>query len=120
VIILTETHIPPVILGFEFLIEPPGALKKWWQEYSLSINLFLLFFVSWVGQGYSQWQELAQEALAHNQPFGWSDFWAPFFAATFENWPSEFLQLLTFVVLTAFLIHRGSHESKDGDDEIRA
>jgi len=37
-----------------------------------------------------------------------------------ENWQSEFLQLLTFVVLTAVLIHRGSHESKDGDDEMRA
>jgi hypothetical protein len=40
--------------------------------------------------------------------------------ATFENWQSEFLQLLAFVVLTSFLIHRGSHESKDGDDELRA
>ena len=37
-----------------------------------------------------------------------------------ENWQSEFLQLLTFVVLTSFLVHKGSHESKDGDEEIRA
>jgi hypothetical protein len=41
-------------------------------------------------------------------------------AATFENWQSEFLQLLTFVVLTAYLIHKGSHESKDTDDEMMA
>jgi hypothetical protein len=37
-----------------------------------------------------------------------------------ENWQSEFLQLLTFVVVTTFLIHKGSHESKDTDDEMMA
>lgn len=30
----------------------------------------------------------------------------------------EFLQLLTFVVLTSVLIHRGSHESKDSDERL--
>ena len=40
-------------------------------------------------------------------------------AKTFENWQSEFLQLFTMVVLTAFLIHRGSQESKDSDDEMK-
>jgi hypothetical protein len=37
-----------------------------------------------------------------------------------ENWQSEFLQLLTFVVLTASFIHRGTHESRDSDDEMKA
>jgi hypothetical protein len=32
---------------------------------------------------------------------------------------SEFLQLLTFVVLTTFLIHRNSHESRDSDDRMQ-
>ena len=36
-----------------------------------------------------------------------------------ENWQSEFL-LLTFVVLMAFFIHRGSHESRDSDDGMKA
>ena len=36
------------------------------------------------------------------------------------NWQSEFLQLLAFVVLTTYFIHRGSHESRDGDDELKA
>jgi hypothetical protein len=31
---------------------------------------------------------------------------------------SEFLQLFTMVVLTAFLIHKGSHESKDQDEKV--
>jgi hypothetical protein len=53
----------------------------------------------------------------YSGPSGYVWQWA---AATFENWQSEFLQLLTFVILTAYLIHRGSHESKDSDDEMMA
>jgi len=41
-------------------------------------------------------------------------------AATMENWQSEFLQFVTFVILTAFLIQKGSHESKDSDEEMMA
>ena len=43
-----------------------------------------------------------------------------FLAATFDNWQSEFLQLLAMVVLTSFLIHRGSAESKDSNDRLEA
>jgi hypothetical protein len=38
-------------------------------------------------------------------------------SAVFENWESEFLQMLAYVVLTAFLFQRGSSESKDPDKE---
>lgn len=36
-----------------------------------------------------------------------------FLSSVFENWESEFLQMAAYVVLTAFLIQRGSAESKD-------
>jgi hypothetical protein len=39
---------------------------------------------------------------------------------SFENWQSEFLQLLAFVVFTSFLIFKGSPESRDGQDEMVA
>ncbi|MCA9861085.1 MAG: hypothetical protein KC438_15265 [Thermomicrobiales bacterium] len=38
-----------------------------------------------------------------------------FAEATFENWESEFLQMGAYVLLTAFLIQRGSAESRDPD-----
>lgn len=75
------------------------------RNYSLSLVLAALFLVSWMAQG-------AAQATAE----GFS--WAKFFEGTFENWQSEFLQLLTFVVLTSFLIHKGSHESKDGQERL--
>ena len=38
-----------------------------------------------------------------------------FFSATFENWESEFLQMLLFLVVSMFLFQKGSSESKDPD-----
>jgi hypothetical protein len=38
--------------------------------------------------------------------------------STLENWQSEFLQLFSFVVFSAILIHSGSAESRDGTDRI--
>lgn len=47
------------------------------------------------------------------------DFVADFSRATLENWQSEFLQLFSFTVMTALLIHKGSAESKDSDEEMQ-
>lgn len=96
-------------------------MKKLWQNYNLSIVLALLFLVSWVIQTWTGWMEFAAEQASKGETpemFGSSGYVWPWAKATFENWQSEFLQLLTFVVLTSFLIHRGSHESKDSDEEL--
>jgi hypothetical protein len=45
-------------------------------------------------------------------------FLVAFGQSTLENWQSEFLQLFSFVVLSAVLIHRGSAESKDSDERM--
>jgi hypothetical protein len=94
-----------------------------WRDYSLSLVLAALFLVSWGLQTWMGWVEFVAEQQAHGQAaavlgadgYVWS--WGQ---ATFENWQSEFLQLLTFVVLTTYLIHRGSHESKDTDEAMQA
>lgn len=92
---------------------------KLFKNYGLSIVLFLLFLFSWVGQGLFQWGEFVNSQQEHNQPVKIEEFVNELGAATLENWQSEFLQLLTFVVLTSFLIHKGSHESKDSDEEMK-
>ena len=48
------------------------------------------------------------------------DFLSEFASSTLENWQSEFLQLFSFVVLAALYIHKGSAESKDGEENIQA
>jgi hypothetical protein len=94
-----------------------------WRDYNLSIVLAALFLVSWFAQTITGWYEFAAEQQAHGEParaFGPDGYVWRWGQATFENWQSEFLQLFTFVVLTTFLIHRKSHESKDTDDEMQA
>lgn len=46
------------------------------------------------------------------------DYVVEFSQSTMENWQSEFLQLFSFVLLSALLIHRGSGESRDSDERI--
>ena len=91
------------------------------RDYSLGIALAALFLVSWIGQTLTGWVEFASEQQAHGETaevFGPSGYFWTWMAATFENWQSEFLQLFTMAVLTAFLIHKGSTESRDSDDEM--
>src|SRR5919106_3915048 len=92
------------------------------RDYGLSIVLAGLFFASWLLQAMSGWVEFAAEQQSHGeaaQLLGESGYIWEFLARTFENWQSEFLQLFTMVVLTAFLIHKGSQESKDSDEQLK-
>ena len=43
-----------------------------------------------------------------------------FVESVFENWESEFLQMGAYVLLTAYLVQRGSAESKPLDQTDRA
>lgn len=80
--------------------------------------LAVLFFSSWVAQAMAQWHEFTEKQRTHGEPVEILDFLAEFSAATLENWQSEFLQLFSFVVLSALLLHRGSAESKDSDERM--
>lgn len=95
-------------------------MKRWFHDRGLSFALGALFLASWALQFIFQVTEVTLEAATHGEAFQWSDLWVQFGRATFENWQSEFLQLLTFVVLSKFLIHRDSPQSRDGDDEMKA
>lgn len=96
-------------------------MKNVWKNYNLSIVLFSLFLVSWVGQTWVGWVEFVSQQQEHGQAAHWEGeggyFWA-WAQATLENWQSEFLQLFCMVVFTAFLIHKGSAESRDGNDRM--
>jgi hypothetical protein len=99
------------------------GLKRLWQDYNLSIILSALFLVSWGLQTWAGWVKFSANQEEHQQVaelFGPSGYVFEWLSATMENWQSEFLQLLTFVVLTAPFIHKGSHESKDSDEELKA
>lgn len=90
-----------------------------WEGFGLSLSLLVMFLVVWVGHGLAEWQEYKAEQEEHNQPVEAGGYLDTFMKATLENWQSEFLQVFAFVVLAGLYIHRGSAESKDGEEEIQ-
>ncbi|MDL2363241.1 MAG: hypothetical protein QFB86_02580 [Patescibacteria group bacterium] len=93
-------------------------MKKFWQNNSLSIVLFVLFFIFLVGQTFTGYAVNNQDLEDHKQPsmsmrkyLGSGHFGE----AVFENWESEFLQMSSYIILTVFLFQKGSAESKDPD-----
>jgi H+/Cl- antiporter ClcA len=97
-----------------------SGLRKVWRNFGLSIGFAILFFTSWIAQGFAEWHVYVAEQNAHGEPIGIADFISHFSQSTLENWQSEFLQLYSFVVMAALFIHRGSAESKDSDDRMEA
>ncbi len=90
------------------------------KNFGLSISFCVLFFVSWLAQGIAQWQHYTDEQRDHGEPAEIGDFVSDFSSSTLENWQSEFLQLFSFTIMAAVLIHKGSAESKDSDDRLEA
>lgn len=97
-------------------------MKREWRRYNLGGVLGALFLGSWIGQTWTGWREFVGEQASRGQEAWWlgADGYVWVLGqATFENWQSEFLQLFAMVVLTAYLVYRGSPESKDSQEEVQ-
>jgi hypothetical protein len=71
-----------------------------------AIYLLLVFFlVSWVAQAWTMSIEAMNDAATHHEAFEWATFWPQFLASTFENWQSEWLQLLVQGVVLLGMKH---------------
>jgi hypothetical protein len=94
-------------------------MRRVLRDYSLSLVLTALFLLCWGVQTWVGWVEFVSEQQAHAQAaavFGADGYIWTWAEATFENWQSEFLQLAAFVVLSAYLLHKGSPQSKEGSE----
>lgn len=98
--------------------QPPMRKPRWHIAYSFAIITGALFLLSWVGQFVFQIAEVSNEAKQHGESFAWSEFFPQFFSATFENWQSEFLQLVWQAAGLSFLYFWGSSQSKESDDRM--
>jgi hypothetical protein len=97
-------------------------VPRWLRDNSLSIVLFGLFAIFLMGQSLTGWRTYNAQQEEHREPtvgFGTYLTTGHFVEATFENWESEFLQMASYVLLTIWLIQKGSSESKPpgGDPE---
>ena len=95
-------------------------MRKILRENGLAIIFGLFFFVFLAGQAAAGMYAHNEEQQEHGQPaVGLVEYLTSshFLEATMENWESEFLQMFAFVGLTAFLVQKGSAESKKPDEE---
>lgn len=101
--------------------ELPAAARKrrpilvWLYSYSLGIALAVLFIVSFGLHWRASLTAANEEALRYGgeiQSFGSYVLNAQFWFESFQNWQSEFMSTAVLVVLSIFLRHKGSPESK--------
>ena len=90
------------------------------KAYGFGLFTGALFLFSWIGQWVTQLIVERNDAAAHGEAFHWSDFWPQFLASTFENWQSEFLQLVWQAAGLAIFFFWGSSQSKESDERIEA
>ena len=78
------------------------------------------FAVSLVLHWYFGWRSYVDEAVEHGQVPEQAAYLNEMMRDTFENWQSEFLQLLWQVVGLAYFLYVGSPSSKENDDRLEA
>lgn len=87
---------------------------------SLSIVLITLMIIFLAGQFFMGWKTENKELIENGQPvlkIGEYIHSGHFIQTTFENWESEFLQMMLYVLLTISLRQKGSSESKSMTEE---
>lgn len=90
------------------------------RKYAYAWITLTFFLVSFGLHWWFGWQAFADEAAAHGQTPESAEYLSEMMRDTFENWQSEFLQLLWQVVGLAYFLYVGSPASKENDDRLEA
>lgn len=99
----------------------PARVGGAWRalyERSLSIAMFTLFAIAFTGHAIGSWRlEAAERAASGRPPETLLDHvtGAQFWFESMQNWQSEFLAVLSLVVLSIFLRQKDSPQSKPVD-----
>lgn len=91
-----------------------------WRAYSYAWITMTFFIFSLIGHWLFGWFAFVQEQVEHGQAVEFSGYLMEMLRDTFENWQSEFLQLLWQVGGLAFFLFLGSPQSKEGSDRLEA
>ena len=78
------------------------------------------FLVSLLLHWWFGYQAYVEEQQSHGQAVETAGYLNEMLRDTFENWQSEFLQLLWQVVGLAYFLYVGSPSSKENDDRMEA
>lgn len=89
-----------------------------WKKYGFAWVTGLFFLVSLAGHWGLAWGAYVSEQEMHGQEPSVSDYLLEVGRDTFENWQSEFLQLIWQVAGLALLLNVGSPQSREEDDRL--
>jgi hypothetical protein len=90
------------------------------KRYAYAWITLAFFLVSFGLHWLFGWQAFVDEAREHGQSPELAAYLTEMGRDTFENWQSEFLQLLWQVVGLAYFLYIGSPSSKENDDRMEA
>jgi hypothetical protein len=90
------------------------------KRYAYAWLTGLFFFVSIIGHWVFGWMAFVDEQQALHQTPTLAPYLVEMGRDTFENWQSEFLQLIWQVVGLAYFLYVGSPSSKENDDRTEA
>ncbi|MGI5240805.1 DUF6766 family protein [Dactylosporangium sp. CA-139066] len=96
-----------------------SARRRWIREHSLGLVFGVLFLLALAGQGVAGHAQFNADQLTDGLPpvsLGRYLTSASFAADVAENWQSEYLQFFLYIVLTVWLLQKGSPESKSLDE----
>ena len=91
------------------------GLKGWIHDRALTLALMAMFFFFLAGQvATGLWEYNASRVEHGHEAVTLSGYLATGhpWEALFENWESEFLQMAVFILLTTFLVQKGSPDSR--------
>lgn len=101
-------------------VEDKSARFGIWGKYSYAWLTLAFFLISLALHWYFGWEAFADEERQHGQQPEMAGYLTIMMRDTFENWQSEFLQLLWQVVGLAYFLYLGSPSSKENDDRLEA
>ena len=88
------------------------------KKYAYAWITLAFFLISFALHWFFGWKAFLDEAAEHGQNPQLSEYLVQMSRDTFENWQSEFLQLLWQVVGLAYFLYVGSPSSKENDDRM--
>jgi hypothetical protein len=99
-----------------------SRLGRFARSNSLSLGFGVLFLAALIGQAFAGLAEFNNQQIAAGMAtmsFGQYITSADFAVDVTENWQSEYLQFFLYMVLTVWLVQRGSPESKPVGEQGR-
>jgi hypothetical protein len=99
-----------------------SSMKKHsiWSKYSYGWLTAGLFLFSIIGHWLFGWWAYVNEQAELHHPVNVPDYTVQMLRDVFENWQSEFLQLIWQVCGLAYFLYAGSPQSREGDERMEA